>query len=151
MEWGEAMLYRKAALQDCAKVHSLICELEERELPFEKFQQIFCEQLNSKHHYCLIAEKDDSVLAVLNLRFERQLHHSECIAEIIEFVVDSACRGQGIGKHMLERAARIAESYGCAQMEAACNQRRTDTHRFYLREGMKNSHYKFSQRLPEDS
>ena len=128
-----------------------MCELEERELPFEKFQKIYCEQLSNKNWYCLIAEKDNCFLAVLNLRFEAQLHHSEYIAEVVEFVVKSDCRGQGIGIQMLAKAAQIAKQYGCTQMEAACNQRRTDAHRFYLSAGMKNSHYKFSQRLMEDS
>lgn len=145
------MIYRKATLMDCEKVYSLICDLEGRELPFEKFREIYCEQLDSKYYYCLLGEKDNSILAVLNLRFENQLHHAECIAEVMEFVVDSSCRNQGIGKQMFEKAIRIAESYSCTQIEVACNQRRTDTHRFYLKKGMKNSHYKFSKRLSKDS
>lgn len=148
---GVTVLYRRASLIDCEKVYSLICELEERELPFERFQGIFREQLSSKNWYCLIAEKDGCLLAVLNLRFEAQLHHSEYIAEIVEFVVKSDCRGQRIGMDMLAKAEQIAKQHGCAQIEAACNQRRTDSHRFYMREGMKNSHYKFSKRLIKDS
>lgn len=141
------MIYRKATLEDCKKVYSLICDLEGRELPFEKFRDIYCEQLNSNCYYCLLGERDNNILAVLNVRFEEQLHHSECIAKIIEFVVDPSCRKRGIGKQMFEKATHIAESYGCTQMEVACNQRRIDTHRFYLREGMNNSHYKFSKKL----
>ena len=145
------MLYRKADLMDCEKVYSLICELEERELLFERFQEIFREQLSSKNWYCLVAEKDGCLLAVLNLRFEAQLHHSEYVAEVLEFAVKSDCRRQGIGREMLAKAEQIARQHGCAQIEAACNQLRTNTHRFYQREGMKNSHYKFSKRLSEDS
>ena len=141
------MLYRKADLRDCKKVYALICELEGRELPYAEFREIYCEQMDSERHYCLIAEENDEILAVLNLRFERQLHHSEWIAEIMEFAVHSACRSRGIGKKMLEKAAQIAEAQGCAQVEAACNRLRTDAHRFYLREGMQKSHYKFSKRL----
>ena len=141
------MMYREAALQDCERVYALICELEGRKLPFDDFCEIYRDQLNSKYYYCLLAEKDNAVLGVLNLRFEKQLHHAEWIAEVMEFVVSSACRGQGIGRQMLEKAARIAKEYGCKQIEAACNQLRTDTHRFYLREGMNHSHYKFTRRL----
>lgn len=140
------MIYRKATLIDCEKVYSLICDLEGKELPFEQFREIYCEQLNSKH-YCLLGGKDNNVLAVLNLRFEKQLHHSECIAEIMEFVVDTSCRSQRIGRQMFEQVIRIAESHGRSQMEVACNQRRTDTHRFYLGKGVDNSHYKFSKNL----
>lgn len=144
------MVYRKSTLTDCEMIYSLICELEGRELPFEKFNKIYCEQLSNKHYYCLVGEKNDNILAVLNLRFEEQLHHSECIAEIMEFAVKSSCRSQGIGKQMFEKATQIAEAYGCSQIEVACNQLRTDTHRFYLREGMNNFHYKFSRRLTGD-
>ena len=145
------MIYHEAALMDCEKVYSLICELEGRELPFEKFREIYCEQLNNKRYYCLLAEEDNDAVAVLNIRFEEQLHHSECVAEIMEFAVNSAYRNQGIGKQMFKKATRIAESYGCVQMEAACNQLRADAHRFYLREGMNNSHYKFSKKLTGDN
>lgn len=144
------MKYRKATLNDCKKIYLLICELEGRELLFEKFNKIYCEQLSSKHYYCLVGEKNNDILAVLNLRFEERLHHAECIAEIMEFVVDSAYRSQGIGKKMFEKAAQIAKEYGCSQMKVACNQLWTDTHRFYLREGMNNFHYKFSNRLTRD-
>ena len=141
------MICRKAVLADCEKIYSLICDLEGREISFEKFRGIFSEQLSSTRYYCLLGEKDHCVLAVLNLRFEEQLHHAETIAEIVEFVVDSSCRNLGIGKQMIEKAVQIAALHGCAQIEVACNQRRTDTHRFYLKEGLANTHYKFSKRL----
>ncbi len=140
-------MYRKAIAGDCAMVYDLICEMEHKVLPFARFQKIFCDQLGSKHFYCLVNEQDDRVIAALNLRFEEQLHHSECIAEIMEFAVDPAFRDQGIGKEMLEQACRIAMEHNCSQIEAACNQLRKDTHRFYLREGMHNFHFKFSKSL----
>lgn len=136
-------MYRKATLNDCERIYSLICDLEETKFPYEKFYEIYCEQLNSRHYYCLVHVQNNIINAVLNLRFEKQLHHCECIAEIMEFVVDSSCRKQGIGNEMFEKASQIAKTHGCSQIEVACNQSRTSTHRFYLREGMNNSHYKF--------
>ena len=144
------MMYRKATVSDCKKVYKLICDLERRELPFDRFQIIFCDQLSSKHFYCLVDERDDCLISVLNLRFEEQLHHTESIAEIMEFVVEEAFRSQGIGKAMLKEACTIAKEHGCSQIEVACNQLREDTHRFYLREGMHNFHYKFSKSLTEN-
>ena len=85
-----------------------------------------------------------------NIRFEEQLHHADCIAEIMEFAVDPSHRDQGIGKGMLEKACEIAREQGCSQIEVACNQLRHDTHRFYIREGMHNFHYKFSKTLSGD-
>ncbi|WP_373218693.1 GNAT family N-acetyltransferase [Ruminococcus sp. 5_1_39BFAA] len=112
-------MYRKATLNDCEKVYNLICDMECKRLSFDRFYSIYQEQIKNEHYYCLICEHDDNVIGVLNLRFEEQLHHSECIAEIMEFAVDEAYR----------------------------KQLRQDTHRFYLREGMHNFHFKFSKSL----
>ena len=114
---------------------------------------IYLRQLSDAEHFCcLICENDSKVVGMLNLRFEEQLHHAGWIAEIMEFVVDSSCRSKGIGAGMFEEACLIVRERGCSQIEVACNQLRADTHRFYLRQGMKNYHYKFSLLLEgEDS
>ncbi len=143
-------MYRKSDLSDCEKIFHLICDMECRELPYDRFREIYCDQLDSRHYYCLISEQDNLVTGVLNIRFEEQLHHADCIAEIMEFAVDPSHRNQGIGKGMLEKACEIAREQGCSQIEVACNQLRHDTHRFYIREGMHNFHYKFSKTLSED-
>ena len=146
------MIFRKSTLNDCEKVYDRICELERKTLPYEKFAEIYAAQLGSGQYYCLVAEKDDAILAVLNLRFEEQLHHVEKIAEVMEFSVDPACRSRGIGKQMFAKALEIAKDQGCAQLELSSNRLRTDAHRFYLREGMHDFHLKFSKRLTgEDS
>ena len=142
--------YRKGILEDCEQVYRLICDMESRQHPFDRFSEIYREQINNCHYYCLICEINHMVAGVLNLRFEEQLHHSERIAEIMEFAVDSIYRKQGVGKGMFAEACRLAEDACCIQIEVACNQLRTDTHRFYLREGMHNFHYKFSKSLLGD-
>ncbi len=140
-------MYRKATINDCASIYDLICDMEHRALPFDRFKDIFRKQLENRNYYHLVREQDGFVVGVLNLRFEEQLHHTECIAEIMEFVIASDYRNQGIGKDMLAQACLIAKESGCLQIEVACNQLRKDTHRFYSREGMHNFHYKFSKSL----
>ena len=138
-------MFRKATETDCQAVYKLICDLECKELPFDWFSEIFSEQVTDDRFYCLLWEKEGHVYGMLNLRFERQLHHASRIAEILEFCIDSSCRGQGIGKQMFAEACRIAQAFGCSQIELATNQLRTDAHRFYAREGMHNFHFKFSK------
>ena len=140
-------MYRKATAKDCEKVYRLICGMEGKKLPYEKFRAIFQEQIDDPRYYCLVYEQDAAPAGILNLRFEPQLHHAEYIAEIMEFVVDPAYRGGGIGKGLFENACQIAREQGCTQIEAACNQLRLQTHRFYIREGMHNFHFKFSKSL----
>ena len=145
-------MYRKSGEKDCKAIYELICDMENKQLPYDIFEEIYRNQLARKDMYCIIREENGKVQAMLNLRFEEQLHHCEKIAEIMEFVVDAGCRDIGVGKEVLAEACRVAEEYGCSQIEVACNQLRKDTHRFYEREGMHNFHYKFSRRLTgEDS
>lgn len=142
-----AVMYRKSEEWDCRAIYDLICDMENKQLPYDVFEKMYCGQLERKDMYCIIREEKGTVTAMLNLRFEEQLHHCEKIAEIMEFVVDAGCRDTGVGKEVLAEACRIALEYGCSQIEVACNQLRKDTHRFYEREGMHNYHYKFSKRL----
>ena len=145
-------MFRKSEEKDCKDIYDLICDMENKQLPYDIFEKMYQNQLKRKDMYCIIQEDGEKMTAMLNLRFEEQLHHCEKIAEIMEFVVNAENRNAGVGKEVLEEACRVAEVHGCSQIEVACNQLRKDTHRFYEREGMHNFHYKFSRRLTgEDS
>lgn len=140
-------MYRKGNFNDCKGVYDLMCELEQKQLPRERFSEIYRSQVEDPRYYCLVCEQDNKIIGALNLRFEEQLHHTARIAEVLEFAIDPAYRKQGVGKEMFAKACRLAEEAGCVQIELATNQLRTDAHRFYVREGMHNFHYKFSKVL----
>ena len=140
-------MFRKANEEDCKAVYNLICELEEKELPYKEFAEIYREQVKDEGYYCLVYEYEGKVIALLNLRFEGQLHHAAKIAEIMEFEVSAAYRSKGIGKDMITAAFEIAKNSGCTQIEVATNNLREGAHRFYSRAGMHNFHYKFSMPL----
>lgn len=142
-------MFRKATTADCRAVYDLICDLECKQLPYDRFSEIFYEQVADSRFYCLLWEADNKVSGVLNLRFEGQLHHASRIAEVLEFSIDPSSRGQGIGKQMFAEACNIAQTFHCSQIELATNQLRKDAHRFYTREGMHNFHYKFSKSFTE--
>ena len=144
-------MYRKAMLQDCKRIYTLICDMENRELSYEKFFLIFKQQIENTNYYCLVREEKKYIVGILNLRFEDQLHHSERIAEIMEFAIDSSCRNRGLGRDMFANACQIARDHGCIQIEVACNQLRIKAHRFYSSAGMNNFHYKFSKLLVENN
>lgn len=136
-------MLRKSKENDCDIIYKLICDLENKQFEYKKFKSIYIKQLRDSHYYCLACELDGEIIGLLNLRFEEQLHHAETIAEILEFSILDEYRNRGIGKEMFERACLIAKIKGCLQIEVDCNNLRKNTHRFYLREGMYNSHYKF--------
>ena len=108
------------------------------------YKRQFLAQLEDGNYCCLVCRREGEPVAVLNLRFEEQLHHAGKIAEIMELAVDGRYRNRGLGRELLERAIELAKELGCMQIELACNRLRRDAHRFYLRAGMQRYHYKFS-------
>lgn len=137
-------MFCKAEKEDVKGVYELICDMEQSALPYEEFERIFLAQLEDGNYCCLVCRREGEPVAVLNLRFEEQLHHAGKIAEIMELAVDGRYRNRGLGRELLERAIELAKELGCMQIELACNRLRRDAHRFYLRAGMQRYHYKFS-------
>lgn len=133
---------------DFEPFYRLLCILEETDLPKETFRKIYETKLLDPFCRLLCAKAGDKTIAVLNMRYEEQLHHCEKIAEILEFCVDPAWRSQSIGCHMLEYACDLAAKERCTQIELSSNQRRTNAHRFYTSHLFHNDHYNFTRRLP---
>ena len=107
-------MIRKATVSDCARIYDLICDMERRELPFDRFQKIYRDQLDNRHFYCLVNDQDGRVIAVLNLRVEAQLHHAEFIAEIMEFAQRSGDREGHVGRGMsYRRRTRLFTDRSC--------------------------------------
>ena len=140
-------MYRLATMDDCKCVYDLICDMEKKILPYNAFFNIYKMQQHNPNYACILYEENTKILAMINLRFEEQLHHADKIVEIMELVVDSKHRNKQIGKSILKYAEEFAKEKGAIQIEVACNQLRLDTHRFYLKEKMNNYHYKFSKVL----
>lgn len=141
------MNIRMAKLADTKTIYDLICDMENTKLDYNKFEKVFNSYLNDSRFFCIVAERDNSVIGCLNLRIEYQLHHTEKIAEIMELAVMDIFRSKGIGKKLFEKASEIAKNNNCLQIEVCCNQLRLDAHRFYERQGMHKFHYKLSMDL----
>lgn len=140
-------MIRQAVCADLSAVYTLICNLEETTFPMELFTWGYEEMMANSNHVILVAESDNKIVGVLHLRMEFQLHHCGKIAEIMELVVDEKYRSMGIGKQLFVAAEIAARGHHCRQIEVTSNQKREKAHRFYQREGMENTHYKFSKQI----
>lgn len=140
-------MYQQAVTADCEDIYELICQLEGERLPHSYFLSVFAKQLESPDYACLVYRQEGRISGVINLRFEGQLHHAEPVAEILEFITAPDCRGHGVGRALFEQACLLARERGCSLIEVACNQVRTDSHRFYEKMGMQSSHFKFSKTI----
>lgn len=140
-------MIRVATANDMESIYSLICNMEQKVLDRDEFEQIFIEQLSCDNKPLLVFEQGNEILGALSLRIEYQLHHCAKIAEIMEFSVKESQRSKGIGKALFDAACQKSKDAGCVQIEVCCNMLRTKAHHFYKREGMHNFHYKFSMDL----
>ncbi|MDR3103063.1 MAG: aminoalkylphosphonate N-acetyltransferase [Yokenella regensburgei] len=140
---------RPATPEDTPAVYHLISELKQVQYPRDAFATGFAANLlNPTLHY-QVAEFDGEVVGLIGMQLQFQLHHSHWIGEIQELVVLPKQRGLNIGQRLLHWAEAEARAHGAEGMELSSGKGRTEAHRFYLREGYLQSHYRFKKTLQE--
>lgn len=129
------------------QVYALICELEQEEPDRETFREIYARNLENPDITYLLALDGDEGCGFASLHIQYLLHHAARIAELQEIVVAGDRRGQGLGALLFQEVRRLARAAGCPQLEVCCNRQRKESHKFYLRQGMEKSHYKFTGKV----
>lgn len=76
------------------------------------------------------------------------LHRPKPIGRISALIVDSRCRGAGIGRALVDAAERMFTKAGCGMVEITSNMRRTDAHAFYQRLGYELTSARFMKLSP---
>ena len=96
----------------------------------------------------LVAQLEDRVVGMLQLTFIPGLSRRGAWRANIEAVrVDSALRGRGVGRWLMQRAIDIAHQRGCRLVQLTSDRQRTDAHRFYSRLGFKDSQVGYKRAL----
>ena len=124
---------RPATQYDTDAVYALICELKQAEFDHHAFRVGFNANLrdpNMRYHLALL---DGEVV--------------DWIGEIQELVVMPQARGLNVGSKLLAWAEEEARQAGAEMTELSTNVKRHDAHRFYLREGYEQSHFRFTKAL----
>ena len=142
-------MIRRAVQADLPEIYQLICALEETAFPKGIFTWGYDAILADSSHLLLVAEEQGKVQGVLHLRMEFQLHHCDRIAEIMELIVSPAARSKGVGKALITAVKEQALLHHCVQIEVTSNQKRTNAHRFYQREGLTLTHVKLTLPITE--
>lgn len=141
------MIIRKANLNDIEKIYNILCELENKELPVNKFKDVFTENFKNPSVSYFVCENNDSIIAFSSLHIQYLLHHCSKVAEIQELIVKGEYKGNGIGKKLFDEMVKTAQENNCPLLEVCCNQKRIHSHGFYEHCGMLKSHYKFTYML----
>ena len=124
-------------------IYELLCELEGMSLDKEGFHEAYRDYMKDDKMHCLVAEMDKEVAGVLNLRISTMLCRCGQNWGNRRAGSENGMRSQGIGHGLFQEAYHIAREAGCVRFEVSTNRTRLGAHRFYEREGMERSHYRF--------
>jgi GNAT superfamily N-acetyltransferase len=140
-------MIRRAQPADTESIRALIAQLD-YDPPANLEEKI---RLLSAHpdEVLLVYELDTEVVAFISLHFIPQIVLAGDFARISYFAVKDSARSHGIGKQLEAHTTRLARERNCDRIEVHCHTRRTDAHRFYERQGYKESPKYFIKRLDE--
>ncbi len=138
---------RPATAEDVDAVYGLICELKQAELDRSAFHAGFAANLLDHNMRYQLAEQDGHIIGMIGLHMQFHLHHANWIGEIQELVVMPQARGLRVGSQLLAWAEEFARQAGAEMTELSTSVKRLDAHRFYLREGYTQSHFRFTKPL----
>ncbi|MCU6681742.1 aminoalkylphosphonate N-acetyltransferase [Leclercia sp. H6W5] len=138
---------RPATAEDVDAVYGLICELKQAELDRSAFHAGFAANLLDHNMRYQLAEQNGYIVGMIGLHMQFHLHHANWIGEIQELVVMPQARGLKVGSQLLAWAEAFARQAGAEMTELSTSVKRLDAHRFYLREGYTQSHFRFTKPL----
>jgi GNAT superfamily N-acetyltransferase len=133
---------RKAVFRDIPRILELYEQLteEKQNISQDTINQVFAEIEVMPRQAFLVAEKDGRVEGTLFLQIVPNFtHHAHPWAIIENMVVDSACRRQGIGRLLIEKAFALSREAGCYKVQLLSNKKRLEAHRFYHSVGFEDS------------
>lgn len=128
-------------------VYKLICELENGNLEKDNFTRIYQDNINNKDIYYFLAIKELKIIGFASFHIQKLLHHCAKIGEIQEIIILEDEQSSGVGTALFNRIKEVAVQNECVQLEVCCNLAREKSHQFYIKQGIKRSHYKFTYRL----
>ncbi|ENT4822742.1 TPA: aminoalkylphosphonate N-acetyltransferase [Citrobacter freundii] len=138
---------RRATAQDTEAVYALVCELKQASFDYPAFRAGFTANLQDARLRYQLALLDGQAVGLIGLHLQYHLHHANWIGEIQELVVMPQARGLKIGSQLLAWAEQEARKAGAEMTELSTSVKRHDAHRFYLREGYEQSHFRFTKAL----
>jgi Acetyltransferase, GNAT family len=138
---------RPATADDAQIVYALICELKQAEFDREAFRAGFLANLQDRNMHYQLAGLNGEIVGMIGLHLQFHLHHARWIGEIQELVVMPQARGLKVGSQLLAWAEDAARQAGAELTELSTSVKRVDAHRFYVREGYAQSHFRFTKLL----
>lgn len=151
------MVIRSANKKDCENCLKLLRQLwspeyeldsaQSERLSPEKLHELYGCILENPDCEIVVAEKDNHVIAMMDLKFRETFFHGGWTMLIEDLVVDAKFRRQGVGQRMVGLAEEMAMRRGCCTVELNSDLYREDTHRFWEAMGYEIEAYQLRKPL----
>lgn len=135
---------RKAEPKDLGSVYKFLCELENEELEYEVFKQIFTENLNNPNYVYSVIEHEGTTAGFISFHTQNLLHHCGIVGEIQEFYIDYFYRNRGFGELLMDEVKKYAEINKLKSIEITSNNKRIENVKVYKSLGFDLTHNKFT-------
>lgn len=130
----ENMTLRAAAPEDVSLIKKLVGQLGYTGLTDEQIVEKI-RGYSGGRYALLVGEHEGTGIGFIALHWFDILHSPGLLGRITAFCIDEAHRSKGFGAQMLEEAEKFLVSQGCTKLEVTSNERRTESHQFYLKKG----------------
>lgn len=125
---------RKAVIEDWKAISDLLSQLDYSDT--DTFIRNKIEKLIiHPDEDLLVYEDNERVIAFISMHYIPQIALKGDFARISYFAVDKTIRSKGIGREIEAFCTELAKNKNCDRLEVHCHSRRTDAHRFYVRQG----------------
>jgi ribosomal protein S18 acetylase RimI-like enzyme len=122
---------RLAQPGDAAQVAALLAELGYPDNPVEEVRRRLAVWERETAGLALVADRQEQVVGIIAVAAIPYLEREGRRGRIVALVVSSACRGQGIGRRLVDAAEEAASELDCVTMEVTSSRSRTGSHPFY--------------------
>ncbi len=147
----EELIIRLATQEDMPAVMNLIGQSDmspDNKLTNDEVTKLFQIITSTPYHRLYVAELKNKVVGTFALITVQQLSHNGAKSMVIEdIVVNNDLQGHGIGKRIMEFAAKEAQSNACYKMILSSGNARTKAHSFYESFGYKRDGIRFAIEL----
>ena len=132
---------RMAGNDDAEAIAALLTELGYPIVPTEVPGRL--QAVHDAPGQVFVAEHGGSVVGVGSVTRLALLHRPEPVALLSALVVNTEHRGKGVGRALVDAAARQAAAWGCPTLELTSRDERPAAHRFYYGLGFESRSRKF--------
>ena len=93
------------------------------DIDYQQYYQRFLKLLQNPHHKIYVLEKSERIVSCATLLVEPKfIHDCGFVGHIEDVVVDKACRGQNLGRKIIDFLTSEAERLGCYKILLDCSE-----------------------------